>query len=166
MSGRGGAGVGEDAGWIRTNRGVAACIAGAAILLLIYLGTSEWALRELRDGFRLGFFTAVAVFAMLLCAVAMMLDRHRHETDEDIARLTRRDWLVAVVALALCYACFELAWRVDFLLVAPVFLAGGMWTLGVRPLRSAVLAAVLVAVVIYVLFRLIGIALPTNVIGL
>ena len=47
--------------WIKTNQGVACCIAGVAVALLVYLCSSEWAYRELRDGFRLGFFTAVAV---------------------------------------------------------------------------------------------------------
>jgi len=147
--------------WIRTNQGVAACIAGVAVLLLIYLATSEWAYRELRDGFRLGFFTAISVFAMLACAVAMMLDRHRHEVDEDIARSGWLDWAVAAAAAALCYLYFVLAWQVDFV-VSPFFLAGGAYVLGIRPLRSAIVAGLVITAVIYGLFRLIGIELPTR----
>ena len=164
MQGKG-AGANGDAGWIKTNRGVASCIAGVAILLLLYLAFSEWAYRELRDGFRLGFFTAVSVIAVLACAVAMMLDRHWRETEDDIARSSWRDWVVAVVALAICYVYFLLAWNLDFLLVSPVFLAGATYWLGVRPLRSSIIAGVSITVVIYGLFRLIGIELPTIIPG-
>jgi cobalamin synthase len=166
LNGNEAADAGGGGGWIKTNRGVAACIAAVALALLAYLALSEWTWRELRDGFRLGFFTAVAVFAMLICAIAMMVDSRRNERDPDIARLQGRDWIVAVIALVACYAFFELAWQIDFLLITPVFLTAGTWLLGVRPLRSAIVAAVLITVVVFGLFWVIGIDLPTNVIGL
>lgn len=156
----------RDAGWIKTNRGVAACIAGVAIALLIYLSLSEWAFRELRDGFRLGFFTTLSVVAMLICAVVMMVDRRREEVDADIASVTWRDWVIAVSAMAICYVYFQLAWNIDFLLVTPVFLAGGTYVLGVRPLRSAIVAGVVITAVVYGLFRILGIELPTEITGL
>jgi len=152
------------AGWIKTNRGVACCIAGVAVALLIYLGTSEWAFRKLRDGFHLGFFTTLSVLAMLGCAIAIMVDRHHAETDPDIARSSWRDWLVAFVAMVLCYVFFQLAWNVDFLLVTPVFLAGATWWLGVRPVRSAIIAGLVITIAVYGIFRLINIELPTNLI--
>jgi hypothetical protein len=152
------------AGWIKTNQGVAACIAVVVVALLIYIGASDWAYEKLRDGFRLGFFSALAALAMLLCAVAMMLDGRRHVTEEDIVDSRWADWLIAVAALAVCYIYFELAWRVDFLLVSPVFLAGGTYILGVRPPRAAIIAGVVITVVIYAIFRVIGIDLPSRVI--
>lgn len=161
----GGTGAASGDGWIKTNRGVAFCIACVSVALLVYLGTSEWAYRELRDGFRLGFFTAVAVVAMLVCALTIMFDRHRDEIDEDIARSRGVEWLIAVGAMALCYVYFELAWRIDFLLVTPVFMAGATYVLGIRPLRSAILAGVVITLVIYGLFFLIGIELPSWLLG-
>lgn len=134
--------------------------------LLVYLGTSEWAFRELRDGFRLGFFTAVSVFAMLICALAMMVDRHRGQTDDEMAQAHWKDWAIAAGAMAVCYVYFEMAWRIDFILVTPFFMAGGTYVLGIRPLRSAIVAGVIITVTIYGLFRLIGIELPTNIVGL
>ncbi len=159
----GGAGTDKGAGWIKTNQGVATCIAAVVAVLLLYLASSEWAFQVLRDGFRLGFFTAVATVAMLVCAVAMIVDRHRSEIDEDIARSGWLDWAVAGGAMALCYLYFELAWRLDFLLVTPFFIAGATFALGVRPVRSAILAGVAITAVIYVLFRIIGIELPTRI---
>lgn len=160
------AGAQADSGWIKTNRGVAACIAGVAIALLIYLSLSEWAYRVLRDGFRLGFFTTVSVVAMLLCAVIMIFDRRRHETDEDMAQATWRDWLVAAVAMATCYIYFLLAWNIDFLLVTPVFMAGGTYALGVRPIRSAIIAGIVITAVVYGIFHVLGVDIPTEITGL
>ena len=159
-------GVERRTGWIKTNQGTASIIAGVAVLLLIYLGTSEWAFRELRDGFRLGFFTAVAVFATLLCAIAMMVDRHRHEIDEEMGLARWTDWAVAASAMVACYVYFDLAWRFDFLLVTPFFIAGATYALGIRPVRSAIVAGLVITVVIYGLFRLIGIELPSQILGL
>lgn len=162
---------GESAGaegrvpWIKTNRGVACCIAGVSVALLLYLGLSEWAYRELRDGFRLGFFTAVAVVAMLICALSMMVDRRRDDTDAEMLQSRWTDWVIAFAAMAICYVYFELAWRIDFILVTPIFMAGATYILGVRPLRSAIVAGVVITVVIYGLFRLIGIELPSRIIG-
>lgn len=154
----------DHSGWIKTNQGVAACLAGAAVLLIVYLATSDWAGERLRDGFRLGFFSIVAAIAMLVCAVAMMLDRRRAETEADIARTRWSDWAIVVGALALCYVYFELAWRVDFLAVTPVFVAAATFALGVRPVRSAIVAGVVLTLVIYGLFRAIGIELPTQIV--
>lgn len=151
-------------GWIRTNQGVASCIALVVVALLIYIAGSDWAYEKLRDGFRLGFFSAFAALTMLLCAVAIMFDRHRSETDEDIARSGWLDWAVAAGAMAACYIYFELAWRIDFLIVSPLFIAGGTYALGARPLRTAFIAGIVITVVIYTLFRIIGIDLPSRII--
>jgi len=151
--------------WIKTNQGVACCIAAVSVALLVYLGTSAWAYRELRDGFRLGFFTTVSVLAMLVCALAMMIDRHRGKTDDEMGQVRWIDWVIAAGAMAVCYLYFTLAWKIDFILVTPVFMAGGTYLLGIRPLRSAIVAGVVITIVIYGLFRLIGIELPTNIVG-
>ena len=152
--------------WIKTNQGIACCIAGVSLALLIYLGTSEWAFRVLRDGFRLGFFTAVAVFAMLICALTMIFDQHRHETDKELTQSHWMDWVIAATAMATCYVYFDLAWRIDFLLVTPIFIAGATYVLGIRPLRSAIVASLVITIVIYGIFRAIGIELPSQILGL
>ena len=151
------------AGWIQSNQGVAACIAGVVVLLLIYLASSEWTYQQLRDGFRLGFFSVAAAVAMLICSVAMMVDRRRSETEADMARSRWLDWIVVAAVMALCYLYFELAWRLDFLLVSPFFIAGATYALGIRPWRTTIMAGVVITVVIYTLFRLIGIELPTRI---
>ena len=103
---------------------------------------------------------------MLICALTMVFDRHRHETDEELSQSRWMDWVIAASAMAICYVYFELAWRIDFLLVTPIFIAGATYVLGIRPVRSAIVASLLITVVIYGLFRIIGIELPTHIIGL
>ena len=41
----------------------------------------------------IGINTTVAVVAMLICAVAMMIDEHSKDIDQDIAALKASDWL-------------------------------------------------------------------------
>jgi hypothetical protein len=158
--------AGSTSSWIQTNQGIASCIALVSVGLLIYLVTSEWAYRELRDGFRLGFFTAVAVIAMLICAIVMMIDNHRQDVDDDIAALKVSDWFVALVVLLGCYLYFTLTWQTEFLLVTPVFVAVATYAFGVRPIWMSIAAGLVTTVIIFALFRLIGIELPSRIIGL
>ena len=74
--------------------------------------------------------------------------------------------LVAVVAMATCYIYFQLAWNIDFVLVTPVFLTAGIFVLGVRPLRSAIVAGVVISILIYGVFHVLGVDLPTEITGL
>lgn len=147
--------------WIKTNRGVSTCLSAACLVLVIYLFNQDWVYQKLRDGFHLGFVPMMAAGAMLLCAVAMMLDRHKKDTTPEIARLKAKHWLLGLVALAICYAYFYFAWNIDFLVISPIFLALGSYLLGVRPFLSAIIAGVVVGCVIFFLFRLIGIELPS-----
>ena len=156
----------ETVSWIKTNRGVAACMTLVTIGLLIYLASTDWVYDRLRDGFSLGFFTVVAAFAMLICTVFLMIDKHRHDVDPDIAKAEGKDWLIVLCGLFACYAYYQAAWTFDFLLVTPVFLGAGMYFLGVRPIRAAAISAVIATLVIYGLFRAIQIELPTIIPGL
>lgn len=150
--------------WIKSNQGIAVCLTAVVAVLLIYLFTSDWVFMKLRDGFHLGTFTVVSTFAMLACTLAMIVDKHRHVADADVVKAGWLDWIVAIASAVVCLAYFHLAWNFDFLLVSPVFLAAGMYTLGVRPVRSAITSAVIMTVIIYGLFRLIGIELPSVII--
>lgn len=156
---------GREVAWIKSNQGIAACITVVMVLLLAYLASTDWVYEKLRDGFRLGSFTVVATLAMLGCSVSMLFDKHRHEVDPDVARSSWLDWAIAFGAMGASYLYFELAWRVDFLLVTPVFLASGTFALGVRPLRSAIIAGVVITAFVYGIFWAIGIPLPENVLG-
>ncbi len=153
------------ADWIRTNQGLGVVLSVLIVALLIYLSLQEWVFEILRDGFYLGFFTILATFTMLLCSVAMIFDGHKRESDEQMSAMNRQDFIIPAIAAVSCYFYFELAWRFDFLLVTPIFLTSGIYILGIRPLRTAIIAGVIITVTLFGLFRLIGIYLPSYIIA-
>lgn len=152
------------ADWIRTNQGVGVVITALIIVLLIYLSQQEWVFQRLRDGFQLGFFTVVSAFTMLLCSVAMVFDGFKNKTDKEMSAMNRLDFIMPVVVVAVCYIYFLLAWRYDFLLVTPIFLAAGIYSFGIRPLRTVIIGGIVITLTIFGLFRLIGIYLPSYII--
>ncbi|MEK9723673.1 MAG: tripartite tricarboxylate transporter TctB family protein [Rhodospirillaceae bacterium] len=151
----------DRATWLRTNQGVGVCIAAVITALIVYLLTQDWVYTELRDGFHLGTFTVASAVVMLACAVGMTIDGHRADSEDDMRKMQWRDWLVVAVGLIGCFAYFQLAWNIDFLLITPFFLCAAMYVLGVRPLRTAIIAAVVTTVTIFFLFHLLGIDLPS-----
>ena len=78
------------ADWIRTNQGVGVVITALTVALLVYLSQQEWVFVKLRDGFRLGFFTILATFSMLLCSVAMIFDDHKRGFNKKMTATHRR----------------------------------------------------------------------------
>jgi hypothetical protein len=152
------------ADWIRTNQGVGVVITALIVVLLIYLSQQEWVFQRLRDGFQLGFFTVVSAVTMLLCSVAMIIDGHKNKTDEEMSAMNRLDFIMPAVVVVICYIYFWLAWRYDFLLVTPVFLAAGIYAFGIRPLRTVIIGGIVITLTIFGLFRLIGIYLPSYII--
>lgn len=166
--------------WIRTNRGMATCLAVLLVILLAYLLAQEWVYDKQRDGFRLGFFTIVGAVAMIACCISMMFDRLKNATTPELATMRLAHVGQGLIALAIMGVYFILAWDVhfaqewlrvlldvipltgEFVLWTALFVGFAMFLLGVRPVRSAVIAGVVVSIVIFGLFRLIGITLPSN----
>lgn len=156
--------IGQGAGrssWLRTNQGVGVLIGIVVVVLLIYLGMQDWVYEELRDGFHLGTFTVVSAVAILACAIAMALDSDKDVVEEELAEARPIEFVYAIIIVVTAYVYYQLAWKVDFLLVTPVFLCGGMFVLGVRPFWVAAVAGVVTTVVIFSLFHLIGLDLPS-----
>lgn len=170
---------GGKSAWIRTNRGTALLLSAVFLVLMVYLLTQDWVYDQQRDGFRLGFFTVMSAAAMLICCISMMFDRVKDQTTPEMATLRFRHLVRAVVALMIMGVYFILAWNDhfaqewlrpildtipltgEFLFWTPVFMSAGMYLLGVRPLRSALTAAIIITLVIFGLFRVIGIMLPS-----
>jgi hypothetical protein len=101
---------------------------------------------------------------MLLCSVAMVFDGFKNKTDKEMSAMNRLDFIMPVVVVAICYIYFLLAWRYDFLLVTPIFLAAGIYAFGIRPLRTVIIGGIVITLTIFGLFRLIGIYLPSYII--
>lgn len=147
--------------WMRTNQGVGVLITVATVVLLAYLTTQDWVYQQLRDGFHLGTFTLVSAIAILVCGISLIIDKRKKTVEEDLAKARPIEFVYAVIMLVICYVYYELAWRVDYLLVTPAFLFGGMYILGVRPVYIAAITAVVTTVVLFGLFYLIGLDLPS-----
>jgi hypothetical protein len=152
--------------WLRTNQGVGACMSVFAVALGVHILASDWAFDRLRDGFYLGSFTLMANFAILLCALSIMVGGRRTVVEEDMASTVWRDWVIALGILATCLVYYHLAWSIDFLIVTAFFMAAATYLLGVRPAKTALIIGVVITIVVYILFRLIGIRLPAELLGL
>lgn len=171
---------GDKVAWIRTNRGVGACVAALCAVLLAYMLGQDWVYDEQRDGFLLGFFPVAGAVAMMVCGLAMTVDRLARATTPELATIRLRQIANCLLALATMGVYFVLAWDAhfaqdwlrtlldvipltgEFILWTPIFLAIGMHFLGVRPAASALVAGVIVGLAIFGLFWLIGITLPSN----
>ncbi len=145
--------------WIGTNQGVGVLLSVLLGAFLIQLLLSEWVHRDLRDGFKLGFFPVVGVIAMLLCTVALLFDSHRREVEAALGAIGWKSWVYCVAVLAGCYVYFEASQRFGFLLASPVFLFVLTYFLGVRPWTSALAAGAIMTVAVYGVFRILGITL-------
>jgi len=170
---------GGTSAWIRTNRGTALIMSAVFLVLMIYLLTQDWVYDQQRYGFRLGFFTVLSAAAMLICCLSMVFDRQKDQTTPEMSMLKLRHLGRAAMALIIMGIYFIFAWNDhfaqdwlrpildtipltgEFLLWTPIFMGAGMYLLGVRPLRSAFIAAIIITVVIFGLFRIIGITLPS-----
>lgn len=146
--------------WLRTNQGVGVLIALGAALLFYYLWQQDWYHRVQRDQFSLGFFPGLGAVAIFVCAAAIAVDQWRNDIAEDMGTLSWHDmgW-----ALLFSVAGFILFHMMEFLglpLAATIFLFALMTVLGVRPWYLAGGIGVGVALVVFVLFSVLGIRLP------
>jgi hypothetical protein len=149
--------------WIRTNQGVGVLLTACLLAYLTFLQFSPWVHEELRDGFTLGFFPVTGVVFMLLCTVSLILDRNRNERIRELDEMRWVWFLFSIVVLVGCGAYFYLILEIGYLLVSPFFLFVFVYFLGLRPWSSALIAGAVTAVLVYGLFKLIGIDLPPGI---
>ena len=149
--------------WIVTNHGVGALLTVILGAFLIHLLLTEWVHRDLRDGFKLGFFPVAGVIIMMLCTIALTLDSHRRRITDDLRGIEWKSWLYCFAVLIGWYVYFELAQLIGFLLVTPVFLFVLMYVLGVRPWTTAAASGAILTVIVYGLFRMLGIAMTQGI---
>lgn len=149
--------------WLKTNRGVGAVLAIVIVAYLLHLQAVSWAHERMRDGFTLGFFPIVGSVAMLVCSVILIVDSRRKEVAEELSSAGWKGVLLSLSIIGGCYVYFELMLRLGFLFVSPFFLFGFIYALGLREMKSAVASACVMTIIIYALFRLIGISLPQGI---
>lgn len=132
--------------WSRSNQAIGLYLAVLTSGLFAYVWLSPWAHRVMRDGFLLGFFPFLGAGAMLLCALAMIVDPLRREIPEPMIDARWSDVYVPVAVVIGIVAYFSVMQRIGFLLATPVFLLAAMLWFGLRPLWLALSLAVAIAV--------------------
>jgi hypothetical protein len=132
-------------GFFRTNRGIALLLLGLTAALFIYIWTSDWALRELRDGFLLGGFPLIAVVLMAATLLILLFDGEARKAEPEIVALRLQGAVVVIsflLLMGLVFWSFEL---VGFAPAVALFIFLVSTGLGYRPVWSAGLVAVIVA---------------------
>ncbi len=149
--------------WLRTNQGIGTILTLLLGAFLIYLQLSPWVHRKLRDGFTLGFFPVVGVVLMMFFSAALIFGSRRKQSVGELDSITGKALLFCSVLVLGCWVYFELMLRIGFLLVSPIFLLVFVYTLGMGSWRNSLLAGVIMTVVVYAVFRLLGITLPPGI---
>ena len=151
--------------WLKSNQGVGVILTSLFTALLIYIELSPWAHRKLRDGFTLGFFPAVAVGLSIFFSLIIIFDSRRREVLQGLKPFTFTSALSAVLAVVVSWLYFALMRRIGFLIVTPFFLLLAMFALGAQSWRNTLLAAVFITVIVYGIFRVMGIELPLGILS-
>lgn len=131
--------------FFRTNRGVATILFAIMLSLAAYIWFSDWAFRELRDGFLLGGFPLFAVLLMAVSALILLIDGQSHAVETGLAAISLAAGLVifaAVAAIAVTFISFD---HLGFVPAVTVFITAVSALLGYRPVWSAALVGVLIA---------------------
>ena len=145
---------------LETKQGIGIVIALLSGGVLVYLFLTPWALRKLSDGFYLGFFNMLSMGLLLLMGLGLAADKHRKEVPEELKTLTLRGFLGVLVLAAGCLLYFEVMRRIGFLVITPIFLFIAFFALKLGHWWRCVVLAVVVTVIVYLLFSVVGLELP------
>ena len=73
-----------------------------------------------------------------------------------------KNWFHAAVIVAACYLFFELVLSVGFLIVSPIALFILIFLLGLRPWKFVLRTSILITALVYGVFFVIGLPLPSG----
>lgn len=149
--------------WFRSNQAIGLYIAVIMAGLIAYIWMSPWAHREMRDGFLLGFFPLLGAGFVLFWALVTMADPLRNEVEADMETFSFVDILYVLFMLIGIGVYFRVMREVGFVLTTPVFLFVYMFWFGLRPVRTALILAVAIPVVTYLIFSGLGVRLPNGI---
>jgi len=151
--------------WLRTNQAIGLYILLIAGGLFAYIWFQPWAHRVMRDGFLLGLMPMIGVGFMALCGLGMLIDPLRREVPETLQDVGWGDVWVPPVLLLGVALCFWLMSRIGFVLAASPFLLVFMLWFGFRPVRLAVILSVVVPLVVFAFFTMLGVRLPRGLLA-
>ena len=147
--------------WFKSNQGIGVMMTLLFTALLTYIETTSWAHIRLRDGFRLGFFPTFAVVLLIAFSVILIFDSRRKQVPDRLENLSLKYFFSTIIAVICCLVYFKIMTVAGFLLATPFFLLFSMYVLGIKSLRTLLIAAFVITGIVYIVFRLMGIELPT-----
>lgn len=144
----------------KSNQSIGAIMTCLFSALLTYILLTPWAHRKLRDGFLLGFFPGLAVLLLIIFSLILIFDSRRAQIPDRLENLTFKYFLYTVLAIIFSLIYFKAMTGIGFLIATPLFLLISMYALGIKSLQSLLTVSFLMSVVVYVIFRIMGIQLP------
>lgn len=151
--------------WLRSNQALGVFLLLAFGAFFFYLKGTPSVHKRLYDGFSLGFFPMGGVMLMVIFAAVIIFDGHRKEVAaaSPFFRLSTMGGCLLVAVGGYLY--LELMRVIGFLIVSPIFLIINAYILGMRLDKGTIIAAVTAPVLIYVVFRPLGINLPSGLLA-
>ena len=146
--------------WLKSNQGIGVVLTFFFIALLLYIQLTPWAHTKLRDGFTLGFFPAVSIILLIIFSLVLCIDSRRKQVSDRLENLTLKYFMSTVLAVFYCWVYFKSMTAVGFLVTTPFFLLSSMYILGLKSWRSLMAASILITVIVYAIFSIMGIELP------
>lgn len=151
--------------WLKSNQGIGFILSLVFIFLLISLLLSPWAFRKLSDGFYLGFLPIVSTVLLLLFSAILAFDNRRKEIPADLRTFGFKSILTAVLILGGCWFYFWGMKEIGFLTMTPFCLFLAFYIFGLKPWWKCIIIAVVVTVVVYTLFGLLGLKMPLGILS-
>lgn len=142
--------------FFRTNRGVGVALLVVVLVLGFSIWFSDWAHRELRDGFTLGGFPLIAVGFMTVAAIILMVDGQSAMVEPGIGRFRLEMALIVVTAAAVLGIAFLSIRWIGFVPMVVLLVGGSAALLRYRPVWSAFVVGALVAAALRVIMQLLG----------
>jgi len=144
----------------KSNQSIGAIMTCLFCALLTYILLTPWAHRKLRDGFLLGFFPGLAVLLLIIFSLILIVDSRRTQIPDRLENLTFKYFLYTVLAIICSFIYFKAMTGIGFLIATPLFLVISMYVLGIKSLQSLLTVSIMISVIVYVVFRIMGIELP------
>lgn len=131
--------------FLRSNRGIAIVLFCGVAVLFGYIWFSDWARQELRDGFTLGALPLFAIGMMAAALLALVFDGRARAVEPAVAAFTFVAGLFVVSTIAVLGLVFLSFGVIGFVPAITLLIFGGSTLLGYRPIWSAAVVAIGVA---------------------
>ena len=102
---------------------------------------------------------------MIFFSLILIFDGRRREIPPRLEKLTASGFLSAVLAVVVSWGYFAFVSEIGFLIATPAFLLLAMYALGLKPWRHVIIVALLLTVIVYAIFALMGIELPPGMLS-